>query len=64
MPNLLLEIYNITKLLEDFIKKNGMIYACGTCLKIRKQDSSELCPMSTMEDLHRIIHESDKIISF
>ena len=58
------EKYNITKLLEDFIKKNGMIYACGTCLKIRKQESSELCPMSTMEDLHRIIHESDKIISF
>ena len=58
------ETYDITKLLEDFIKKNGILYGCGTCLKIRKQDSSELCPMSTMEDLHRIIHESDKIISF
>ena len=56
--------YNIKELLEKFIDKNGIIYACGTCLKIRSQKSTELCPMSSMNDLYDIINESDKIISF
>ena len=56
--------YNIKELLEKFIDKNGIIYACGTCLKIRSQKSTELCPMSSMNDLYNIINESDKIISF
>ena len=56
--------YDITELLEKFIKSNGEIYACGTCLQIRKQDSTELCPMSSMADLYGIINQSDKIISF
>ena len=56
--------YNIKELLEKFINNNGIIYACGTCLKIRSQKSTELCPMSSMNDLYDIINESDKIISF
>ena len=56
--------YDIIGLLEKFIKSNGEIYACGTCLQIRKQDSTELCPMSSMADLYDIINQSDKIISF
>ena len=56
--------YNIKELLERFIDKNGIIYACGTCLKIRSQKSTELCPMSSMHDLYDIINESEKIISF
>ena len=56
--------YNIKELLEKFIDKNGIIYACGTCLKIRSQKSTELCPMSSMNDLYDIINKSDKIISF
>ena len=38
--------------------------ACGTCIEIRKKDSTELCPMSNMADLYGLIKESDKIISF
>lgn len=56
--------YNIKELLEKFLKNSGTIYACGTCLKIRSQESTELCPISSMSDLHDIINESDKIISF
>ena len=56
--------YNIKELLEKFINNNGIIYACGTCLKIRSQKSTEICPMSSMNDLYDIINESDKIISF
>lgn len=32
-----------------------LILACGTCLKLCHSESSELCPLSTMEDLYRIV---------
>lgn len=56
--------YDIKDLLEKFLENKGTIYACGTCLKIRNQESTEICPMSTMADLYDIIDESEKIISF
>ncbi|MBS4028558.1 MAG: DsrE family protein [Ignavibacteriales bacterium] len=58
------EKYQIVKLMNEFVSNNGLIYACGTCLKIRNSEGTELCPLSTMKDLYDIINESDKIISF
>jgi len=57
------EQFNIKDQMESFITNNGEMYACGTCLKIRNSEGTELCPMSTMADLYDIINQSDKIIS-
>ncbi len=57
------EQFNIKEQMESFLNNNGEIYACGTCLKIRNSEGTELCPMSTMADLYEIIEQSDKIIS-
>ena len=57
------EQFNIKDQMESFITNNGEIYACGTCLKIRNSEGTELCPMSTMADLYDIIDQSDKVIS-
>ena len=58
------EQFHITEQMNDFVFNKGIIYACGTCLKIRNSDGTQLCPLSTMKDLYNIIHESDKVISF
>lgn len=58
------EKFNILKLAQDFIDNGGKILACGTCLKLRQKDGSNLCPMSTMKDLYRLIKESDKVLTF
>ena len=50
--------------MQDFVNNGGAILACGTCLKIRHSEGSELCPLSTMKDLYEIIRDSDKVISF
>lgn len=42
----------------------GSIKACGTCLKLREQEESEMCPLSTMQDLYDIVRNSDKVLSF
>ncbi len=56
--------FNILEQMNKFLDCKGTLLACGTCIEIRKKDSTELCPMSTMADLYQIIKESDKLISF
>ena len=56
--------FDIKEQMNNFINSNGILYACGTCIKIRNKQSTELCPLSTMADLYEIINSSDKIISF
>jgi len=58
------EKFSVTKEIKLFVASGGEILACGTCLKIRQSEGSDMCPMSTMEDLYQIISESDKIVTF
>src|SRR3989338_10759347 len=49
--------------IKKFIKNNGTILACGACLKIREKEGSEICPVSTMQDMLALVEESDKVIT-
>jgi uncharacterized protein involved in oxidation of intracellular sulfur len=55
--------FNVKEQMQLFVDNGGEIFACGTCLKIRNSEGSELCPLSTMKDLYEIIRDSDKVIS-
>lgn len=55
--------FNVLDQMQQFADVGGQILACGTCLKIRNSEGSELCPLSTMKDLYEIIRDSDKVIS-
>ena len=50
--------------IKKFIKNSGIILACGTCLKIREKEESNICPVSAMEDMLKIVEESDKVVTF
>jgi len=63
VEGLLNDQFNIGELMEQFVTNKGEILACGTCLKIRNSEGTEMCPISTMEDLYSLIAESDKVIS-
>jgi len=56
--------FNVKEQIEKFIKNKGEILACGTCLKSRNKKGSDICPLSTMQDLMNIVEKSDKILSF
>ncbi len=49
---------------EKFLQAGGQIFACGTCIKSRNQEGSEICPVSTMKDMYDIVRESDKVVTF
>ena len=50
--------------IKKFVKNKGIILACGTCLQIRQKEKSEICPVSTMEEMLKIVEESDRVITF
>lgn len=50
-------------ILTNQIRNNDMILACGVCLKIREKEIG-ICPDSAMEDMLKIVEESDKVVSF
>lgn len=56
--------FDVLGQIRSFVEAGGLILACGTCLKIRKLEGSEICPLSTMQDLHELIRYSDKVLSF
>lgn len=58
------EKYPINDLAQSYVNNGGQILACGTCLNLRQQDSSELCQLSNMKDLNGLIRDCDKTVTF
>ncbi len=45
------EKLSVKQMMQEFVDKGGAILTSGTCIKIRKKGSTELCPISTMQDM-------------
>lgn len=57
--------FNIKEQIGKFLQSDdAKIIACGTCMVIRKQDSSKECPEGGIEDLYDLIAKNDKVITF
>jgi len=56
--------FNTAEQAEKFMQAGGRIYACGSCIKSREQEGSEMCPISTMKDMYEIVKESDRVVTF
>ena len=58
------EILDISKKILEFKNLKGTILACGTCLKLRSKSGSKTCHITDMNDLIKMIEESDKVVVF
>lgn len=56
--------FNTVEQAQKFLASGGKILACGTCIKSRGQEGSEMCPVNTMKDMYEIIKESDRVVTF
>jgi len=57
--------FNIKEQVGKFLQSDkAKIVACGTCMTIRKQNSSQECPTGRIEDLYNLIAENDRILTF
>jgi sulfur relay (sulfurtransferase) complex TusBCD TusD component (DsrE family) len=56
--------FDVKGQIDDFSTAGGKIFACGTCLRLRNQEGSKQCPVSTLSDLYQIIKTSEKVLTF
>lgn len=56
--------FDIRTQTENLIGAGGSIQACGTCLKSRESNGSEVCSPSTMKVMYTLIKESDRVVTF
>jgi len=48
---------------QKVLDAGGEFLACGTCLKIRNSEGSEVCPLSTLKDHYEVVRDSDRLIT-
>src|SRR3989338_2043287 len=59
------EKFNVEKQGIDLLDhRKATIQACGTCLEVRHQESTESCPISTLADFYSIVEWADKVLTF
>lgn len=58
------EKFNTVEQAEKLLQSGGKILACGTCIKSRSREGTEMCPINTMKDMYEIVRESDKVVTF
>ena len=56
--------FNVREQAATVLAAGGQFLACGTCLKIRASEGSEICPLSTLKDFYEIVRDSDKLLTF
>jgi uncharacterized protein involved in oxidation of intracellular sulfur len=56
--------FMVTGQMKDFVKAGGKIFACGTCLNLRNAGPTDVCPLASLKDMHAIIRESDRLVTF
>lgn len=57
------EKFNVQEQLRKFNELSGTMLACGTCIRSR-QMQFEVCPISTMKDMLKLVEESDRVLTF
>jgi uncharacterized protein involved in oxidation of intracellular sulfur len=55
--------FDVHSVVKAFLENKGELLACGTCLESRNT-GSQICPVSNMGNLLKIVEESDKVLVF
>ena len=56
--------FDVRAQMQRLLDAGGTIRACGTCLELRGTESAATCPVSTLADLHQMVVESDRVLTF
>ncbi len=57
------EKFDVRTQAQKVLDAGGEFLACGTCLQLRDQTGSEICPLSTLKDHYEIVRDSDRLIT-
>jgi uncharacterized protein involved in oxidation of intracellular sulfur len=48
---------------QKVLDAGGEFLACGTCLKLRSSEGSEVCPLLTLKDHSEVARDSDRLVT-
>jgi uncharacterized protein involved in oxidation of intracellular sulfur len=48
---------------QKVLDAGGEFLACGTCLKLRNSEGSDVCPLSTLKDHYEVVRDSDRLVT-
>lgn len=55
--------FDVKEQARKVLDAGGQFFACGTCLKLRNSEGSEICPLSTLKDHYEIVRDSDRLVT-
>jgi uncharacterized protein involved in oxidation of intracellular sulfur len=55
--------FNVQAEARRVLDAGGQFLACGTCLKLRNAQGSQVCPLSTLKDHYEIVRDSDRLVT-
>jgi uncharacterized protein involved in oxidation of intracellular sulfur len=58
------EKFSVTQQMKDFLAAGGSILSCGSCLKLREASPTAVCPLGGLKDMHAIVKDSDRVMTF
>jgi sulfur relay (sulfurtransferase) complex TusBCD TusD component (DsrE family) len=56
--------YDAKAQIDEFVRNKGTVLACGTCIKSRNQEGTEVCPVSTMIDCVKMVEWAGRVVTF
>ena len=55
--------FDVKSKAQEVLDAGGQFLACGTCLKLRNSEGSDVCPLSTLKDHYEIVRDSDRLVT-
>ena len=55
--------FNVGAEAQKVLDMGGELFACGSCLKLRNAEGSQVCPLSTLKDHYEIVRDSDRLVT-
>ena len=55
--------FDVKSIAREVLDAGAEFLACGTCLKLRESEGSEICPLSTLKDHYEIVRDSDRLVT-
>ncbi|MCL4794146.1 MAG: DsrE family protein [Bryobacteraceae bacterium] len=56
-------VFDVKGEAQRVLDAGGEFLACGTCLKLRNSEGSEICPLSRLKDHYEVVRDSDKLVT-
>jgi len=58
------DAYDISAMVAEFKKAGGVVSACRTCMVARGKQESNVCDISSMPNMLKLVENADKVLVF